>query len=223
MHRLHVLLPFQEPWRLPAADAGGGSARALLHRGARPTCEPLALPGAVAGAWNRGGGRGWNDRGIRGWKRVMRRRGRRGGRKVRARRKGGCWRQAGDGEGAANATERITGDGDGTNELRCQRAWGYYGNDGATAPPQAAVGAAHGGGGDIVGGWRRGGSESMRGVVAPVAMVVKADPLREGGPTENPGGGGVGSGPRAFWGLMDLIQLIRLEPDSQGVAILTNR
>ena len=56
VHGLRVLAPMQEPRRLPAADAGGGRARALLRRKASPACEALASPGAVTGAQNRGGG-----------------------------------------------------------------------------------------------------------------------------------------------------------------------
>ena len=87
---------------------------------------------------------------------MTRRQGRRVGRKVRARRKGGKERQAGDGDGTVLLTEEITDDGDGADEARHQCAWGNNSNNGMTAPPQAAAGAAHRGGGDAVGGWLRG-------------------------------------------------------------------
>ena len=61
-------------------------------------------------------------------------------------------------------------------------------------------------------------STSTLGDVVPAAMVVAAIPPGRGG--ENPGWG---SGPRAFWGLMDLTHLAGLAPDSQGVASSNNR
>ena len=136
------------------------------------------------------------------------------GRKVRARRKGGRERQAGNRYGAVTLTEKITGNGDGADEARHQRASANDGNNGATQPTQTVVGAAHGGGGDVVGGQCRGPAVSMSGAVAPVTLVVSAALSR---------GGEEGAlGPRAFLSLMDSTQSTGLAPDFQGVASGTN-
>ena len=145
---------------------------------------------------------------------------RRGGRKVRASRKGGHERQLGDRYSAVNLIEQITSNGNGTNEARRQHAWGRGGNNRAMVPPQSAAGAARGGRWNMVGVRRRGGATSTHGAVAPVAMVVAAAPPGGEGPTENPGGW---SGPIAFLDLMDSTQLAVLAPDSQGVVSLTNK
>ena len=54
VHVLCVLVPVQEPRRLPTADDRGGTARSLPHGGARPARELLVLPGAITGAQNQG-------------------------------------------------------------------------------------------------------------------------------------------------------------------------
>ena len=55
VHRLRVLEPVQELRSLPAADTGGGSARALPRGRACPARKPLEFLGAVSGAQNLGG------------------------------------------------------------------------------------------------------------------------------------------------------------------------
>ena len=57
VHGLNVMDLVHELWRFPAADAGGGPARALPRGGACPAREPLTSTGAITGAWNQGGGR----------------------------------------------------------------------------------------------------------------------------------------------------------------------
>ena len=69
---------------------------------------------------------------------------------------GGGGQQAGDGYGTLVATQYHTGNGDGADEARCQHAWDRDGDDGATAPLQAAAGAACGVKVDAVGGRLRG-------------------------------------------------------------------
>ena len=144
---------------------------------------------------------------------MTQRRVKHGGCKVRERRKGEQGRQAGN--GAKNATEHITGDGDGANEAQRQCAWENDGDDGVTPPTHAAAGAACRGKGDPVGDRHRGEASSTRSAAAAATMVVSEALLGGGSPYWKPRGG---SGPRAFLGLMDSTQLAGLAPNSQGVA-----
>ena len=50
-----MLVPVQEPQRLPTVEAGGGPARALPHGGAYPARKLLAFLGTITGAWIQGG------------------------------------------------------------------------------------------------------------------------------------------------------------------------
>ena len=102
---------------------------------------------------------------------------------------------------------------DGNNKTRQQHAWENDGNNKATA--QAAAGAARGGGGNMVRVQRKEAADITSGSKAPTTMVLEADRPGGEGLMENPGGG---SGPMAFFVLIDLTQLAGLAPVPQGVA-----
>ena len=102
---------------------------------------------------------------------------------------------------------------DGNNKARQQHAWENDGNNKATA--QAAAGAARGGGGNMVRVQRKEAADITSGSKAPTTMVLEADRPGGEGLMENPGGG---SGPMAFFVLIDLTQLAGLAPVPQGVA-----
>ena len=61
----------------------------------------------------------------RGWRRVTRRRGRCGGRNVRAKRKGERYQQTGNRDGSAAAMHHNTGDGNGVEKAWRQQAWDW--------------------------------------------------------------------------------------------------
>ena len=95
------------------------------------------------------------------WRKVTRRRGRCGGQKARAQSKGGRGQRSGDGDGTVAVPQHTTGNGDGADEVRHQRAWDWDGTNGATAPPLAPEVAGCRGKGDAVRG-RRGGQKRAR-------------------------------------------------------------
>ena len=96
------------------------------------------------------------------WRKVTRRRGRCGGQKARAQSKGGRGQRSGDGDGTVAVPQHTTGNGDGADEVRHQRAWDWDGTNGATAPPLAPEVAGCRGKGDAVRGWQGGGQKRAR-------------------------------------------------------------
>ena len=115
--------------RTSGGNISGGVLATAAVPSACPPPETMSLRGRGADRTTASEEDGW------GWQQVMRQWGRRRGRKVRARKKGGRERQAGYRDGAVVFTGKIKDNGDSANKAVRQRAWGKDGNDGAMSPP----------------------------------------------------------------------------------------